>query len=278
MSPTREEIAEHYHRAGLLNIILDGLYASGKKLDALQPADLAPVDQFHIGGRDATIELAQRAGISTHTSVVDVGGGIGGAARTLVAEYGCHVTVVDISETFCRTGTALTERLGMSDRVAFLHGDALDLPFDDGTFDLVWSQHSTMNILDKPALYTELYRVLRPGGRYAFHEILAGPVQPIHFPVPWAADPSINALATAEDTRAHLAAAGFREVSWTDVSAASLAFFEARVAAMQADGPPPLGLHLLVGPIFGEMAANLVRNLRENRNQVAQGVVERPRA
>lgn len=278
MSPqsTTNEVAQHYHREGLEDTILNALRAAGKDIDALRPEDLAPVDQFHIGGREATLELAGRIDIAPGTTVLDVGGGLGGPARTLAARFDCHVTVLDLSESFCRAGAALNTGVGMSECVSFQQGNALDLPYDDASFDLIWTQHSTMNIADKATLYAGLYRVVRPGGHYAFHEVLAGPDQPIHFPVPWASEPALSALANVSDTREHLAAAGFHEQVWTDVSAPAVAFFEERVAAAQASGPPPLGLHVLLGPTFGQMAVNLIRNLREDRVRVVQGVFSRP--
>jgi len=274
-APAQDQLIEHYHREHLEETILAALRAAGKDIDALRPEDLAPVDQFHSGGREATIELAERAAITSDMVILDVGGGLGGPARTLAEMYGCRVTVLDLSESFCKAGAALTARVGLSDLVGFQHANALELPFDDASFNLVWTQHSTMNIADKAGLYAELYRVVRPGGRYAFHEILAGPHQPIHFPVPWAEHPAISALATDSETLQHLTEAGFREVVWTDGSATALQSMEQRVAAMQTQGPPALGLHVILGPVFGQMGPNLARNLREDRVRVVQGVVER---
>lgn len=271
-------VGAHYGAAGdtLTAGILAALRAAGKNLDALTPDDLAPVDQFHTGGRETTRALATLAGIKPGTSVLDVGGGIGGPARMLVAEFGCTVTVLDLTEAFCRTGEALTERLGLGDRVTFRHGDALAMPFADGSFDLVWTQHSSMNIPDKSALYRESHRVLRPGGRLALHEIMAGSVQPVHFPVPWARDPAISFLQPPEDIRALLAGLRFAEVAWVDKTAEAVAWFRAWAAKRDAAaGPSPLGLHLLLGPDFPEMGRNQERNLEERRIAVIQAIFDR---
>ncbi len=227
------EINQHYGRGDLGTTILAALQAAGKNPQRLTPDDLAPVDQFHTAGKQATLELMHLAELQAGMEVLDVGGGLGGAARLLAAEQGCKVTVLDLTQEYCRVGELLTARTGLSDRVSFQQGSALDMPFPEARFDVVWTQHSSMNIADKARLYAEVRRVLRPAGRLAFHEIMAGPVQPIHFPVPWAHEPAISFLR------------------------------------------PPVGLHLLLGPRFGEMFGNQVRNLQEHRITVIQAVFER---
>ena len=133
------------------------------------------------------MELARLAGITSGIRVLDVCGGLGGPARTLASEFDCAVEVLDLTQDFCRAGGVLTARTGLGGRVSFRHGDALEMPYpDDAAFDPAWTQHSSMNIADKGRLYAEIHRVLRPDGRLAMHEMLAGPVSPIHFPVPWA--------------------------------------------------------------------------------------------
>ena len=268
----------HYGHQELGQLILDGLRAAGKDPDRLSPDDLAPVDQFHTRGKDGTWELVRLAGLQGGEQVLDVGGGLGGPARTLAHEVGCQVAVLDLTEEYCRVGALLTERCGLGDRVTFHHGDALAMPFADGAFDVVWTQHSSMNIAAKERLYAEIRRVLRPDGRVALHEIMAGPVQPVHFPVPWASDPSISFLQPPETIRALLKHTGFDEMAWSDVSQPALAWFRERAAASAAAGSatlPPLGLHLLLGPLFGTAFQNQVRNLEENRIVIVQAVCRR---
>jgi SAM-dependent methyltransferase len=271
-------INARYGRPGLGGLILDHLRAAGKDLDRLAPEDLAPVDQFHICGTAATLELAGRAGVEAGQQVLDVGGGLGGPARTLAAERGCQVMVLDLTEEYCQVGAMLTGRTGLQDRVRFAHGSALDMPFADASFNVVWTQHSAMNIAAKEQLYAEIYRVLRPGGRLAMHEIVAGPVQPIHFPVPWAPEAAISFLRPAEEIRTILQRAGFTELAWVDVSQPSLHYFRERVRAMAAAGAaaaPPLSLQLLLGPLFGPTRENQLRNLEEHRIAVLEAVLER---
>jgi SAM-dependent methyltransferase len=272
-----QAINAHYTPDDLGAAILAGLLAQGKNPEAPTVDDLAPVDQFHTGGKAATLELAQLVPISAESRVLDVGGGIGGAARLLASQTGCAVTVIDLTEAYCQVGEMLTRRTGLSQRVTFQHGDALSLPFADQSFDVVWSQHATMNIAPKAALYAELTRVLRPGGRLAFHDVMAGPNAPIIFPVPWAPDERVSFLWPPEEVRSLLARSGWRERSWIDKTAPSQAFFEERLAAFERplESLPPIGLHLLLGERFGRAFGNMVRNLQEQRIAVIEAVFER---
>jgi SAM-dependent methyltransferase len=205
--------------------------------------------------------------------VLDVGGGLGGPARTLARQPGCRVTVLDLTEEYCRVGADLTRRTGLADRVRFQHGNALALPFPAAAFDVVWTQHSSMNVDDKERLYGEIHRVLRPDGRLALHEVMAGPGGAPRFPVPWAREPALSFLRPPAAIRDLLAGLGLRERAWVDVSAPALAWFRERVAAAQAaTAPPPLGLHLLLGADAGRMFANMLRNLEEGRIAVIQAV------
>ena len=271
-------VGEHYARDDLAAAILTALREAGKDPNSVTAQDLAPVDQLHTRGKDATLELARLAGITLKMQVLDVGGGLGGPARTLATEIGCSVEVLDVTEEFCRAGDILTTRTGLGDLVSFRHASALDVPHPDASFDAVWMQHSSMNIADKERLYAEIHRVLRPGGNLALHEIMAGPVTPIHFPVPWARGPEISFLRPPEEVRALIANVGFEESAWIDETTSAIRWFRERLAAADAASGelPPLGLHLVLGTNLGQMFRNLARNLQENRVVVVQGVFERP--
>ena len=179
--------------------------------DELRYEDVGSVDHFHGGALAATRALAQLGELTAGEQVLDMGGGFGGPARTLAAEYGCHVTVLDPTEPFIRAGQALTERLGLQDAVQFFLGSGLDMPFADEHFDVVWTQNASMNIPDKARLVAEQRRVLRPGGRLVFQEIFAGPGGDLLCPVPWARDPATSFLVPPEQVRTLLREAGFEE-------------------------------------------------------------------
>ncbi len=269
------DVARHYSRADLLDAIRGGLRAAGKDLACLTPADLAPVDHFHVGGVDETVALTKLAGFTRPMHVVDAGGGLGGPARMLASEVGCRVTVVDLTPDYCAAGAEMTRWVGLEERVDFRCANALDLPFDDASLDGAWTQHATMNIADKEALYRELHRVLRPGARLAMHEITAGGRSPVTFPVPWASEPSQSHLRRPDALRAAITAAGFREVAWQDRTAWSIEWIRERLAAAKAAGaPPPLGPHLIHAE-FPARLANVFRSFEEGRVEVVQAVFTR---
>jgi SAM-dependent methyltransferase len=237
---------------------------------------LAGLDQFHTGGMESTRALAERAAITAVDQVLDVGGGLGGSARLLAHECGCHVTVLDLIEDYCRAGERLTAWAELNEQIRFQHGDALALPYGDAAFDVVWTQHSSMNIADKVRLYAEAYRVLRPGGRLALYEVVAGSVVPPHFPVLWARTSENSFLVTQDVLRATLAQTGFGELSWQDTSTWALGWLEARQQALTPGGAAQrTGLPLVLGPEFSTMAQNHRRNLREGRICIIEAVFRR---
>ncbi|NUB91060.1 methyltransferase domain-containing protein [Haloterrigena sp. SYSU A558-1] len=277
---TADEAAlnEHYGVTDLGGEILAALEAAGKDVDALTRDDIASFDEFHIRGREATREVADLAAVEENSRVLDVGCGIGGPARTLASDFDCDVVGVDVVEEYCRAATLFTERVGLADSVRFQRGNALDLPFGDEEFDVVWFEHTLLNVEAKGVAIEEAGRVLRPGGTLALYEICAGPGGEPVFPVPWASDGSLSHLDSPERLREIVLARGFDEVAWRDVTGPSLEWFRNVVESMRsrpADAPPPLGLNLLMGAETPVKAANVVRNLEEDRIAVVQAVYER---
>lgn len=272
----RSAVAAHYTLGGLGDSLLGVLQELGKDLDNLTPEDLAPVDEFHIRGREASAELAALAGIGASDRVLDVGSGLGGPARHLAGAYGCHVTGIDLTAEFCEVATMLGQRTGLADRLAFEVGDALAMPFRDASFDVAWTQHVAMNIADRASLYAEIFRVVKPGGRLAVYDILQGPGGEVLFPVPWASRPELSHLVRPEEMRQLLEAAGFHIAEWRDVSEPGREWFAAIAERARAHGLPPLGIHLLFGEERPAMVANQVRNLTEGRIELLQVVAERP--
>ncbi len=271
-----DSVAAHYARQNLESTILTALDDAGIDLHHLQPQDLAPIDEFHVGGRKATRELARQLGLNNQMRVLDIGSGLGGPSRSLALEFGCQVTGLDLSEDYCRLADLFARHLGLGSQVSYLQGNALDLPFEAKSFDLVWTQHASMNIADKAGLYREIWRVLKPGGKLAIYDVLSGKVNPVHFPVPWAREPAISHLIIPRQLRAHLTATGFQILSWQDNTEKGRDWFKKMGQRIKSSGLPRLGIHLLLGPDFRLMAQNQVRNLEEDRISLIETIVERP--
>ncbi len=212
-------INSHYGRENLGLSLLEAHERAGKDPHALRIDDLAPIEEFHIGGREATLRLGRLAELDETMRVLDVGCGIGGPARAVANEYGCAVTGVDLTEEFCSAGNLLTERVGMSGQVVLQHGSGTNLSFTDQSFDVVWTQHVTMNVEDKRQFFAEIARVLVPGGKYALYEIFAGAQPVTHFPVPWAPDAGLSFLRAPENVQRLLESLGFRTAAWVDLRA-----------------------------------------------------------
>src|SRR6266478_509972 len=221
MTDVLDGVRNHYRATGLTERLKTALMAFGPEDKRLTPQQLDALDQFHTGGLAATDELAKLAGITADVSVLDVGSGVGGPARFLAATYGCRVTGIDLSEPFVDAARYLTERTGQNGRVWFETGSALELPFDDGRFDVVLLQHVSMNISDRARLYSEIRRVLKSGGRFATFGVVLNSGEP-HYPLPWARTPATSFLLTADATREAIKPAGFRMLAWRDDTEAGL--------------------------------------------------------
>lgn len=271
----RSEVQHHYGRSGILQAILQALPAPPVGATRLTPADLAPVDAFHIRGRSATVELAERGRLAPGLRVLDVGCGIGGSARYLAGEHGCRVVGIDLTAEYVDAAKVLAELVGLEHAVEFREGNALDLPFPDAAFDVVWTEHVQMNIADKKGFYGELARVLVPGGRLFFHDVFQGPGGAPHYPVPWVEDDAISFLATSDAVRRLLVHLGFARIDCEDTSARALAWFAGVVDKLRKSGAPPLGPHLLMGESAPAKLRNVIRNLQEGRIVAIQAIARK---
>ncbi|ACM18613.1 SAM-dependent methyltransferase, type 11 [Geotalea daltonii FRC-32] len=270
-----DTVEAHYGHNDLETTILNALVAAGKDPDRLKAEDLAPIDQFHVRGLKATSQLAMDIKLDRDMQVLDLGSGLGGASRYLAKEFGCSVVGLDLNAQYCQVATTLTRRLGLDSRVTFIQGNALEIPFPDGSFDLVWTQHMTMNIPDKSSFYREVYRVLKPGGRLAMYDILAGPGGEVLFPVPWARDTATSFLVASQVLVDTITETGFDIHIWRDVTEAARLWTRATQERLYLN-PGLLGLQLLLGTDFRKMVHNQFLNLQQERIALVEAVVRRP--
>jgi len=268
--PNQESVSEHYGVSDLTATIEQALKQTGLDGDRIDWSSLEPLDQFHVRGIAAIKELAEGLHLFPSAKVLDVGCGIGGPARFLAANYGVHVTGIDLTPRFIDAAKMLSERTGLADRTEFHQGDALDLVHADATFDAAWTIHVAMNIADRSRLYKGIYTVLHSGGRLAIYDVVAGNGAPLTFPLPWASSADASFLLTADAMRDVLTKTGFTVESWEDTTEAGIAQFARQAQNIQAS---PLGLQIVIGPEFPKMVGNLVQALKDGRLRLVQTIL-----
>lgn len=255
MTETEERIAAHYGVGNLHGRIIEALKAGGVHPDALEAEHLKAVDEFHIGGAEATLALLDQLDIAPDTRVLDIGSGIGGTVRLVAGRYGAAVTGVDLTPEFVETARRLTGAVGLEAR--FVEGSGLDLPFADASFDLAMLMHVGMNLPDKARLFREAARVLRPGGTFAVYDVMRFGAHPA-FPLPWASEPEASFLGSPEDYLAAAEGAGFALRARRDRGDVAMDFFARMRAGMTAGRPPALGLPILMGEDAPAKVANMI--------------------
>ena len=241
--------------------ILDALAAAGKDLNHLTPKDLAPVDEFHVGGRLATVAFAEQFGPRPGMRLLDIGCGLGGAARYFAQEHGCRVTGIDLSAEYVNVTNALAARVGLDERVSCELGSALALPFEPESFDGAYMFHVGMNIEDKSKLFAEVRRVLAPSGLFGIYDVMRLADGELSFPVPWASGPESSFVADAASYRRLLQGAGFEVLKERDRRDFALGIFAQMRAKGAAAAPAPLGLHIVMGANAAQKVKNMIGDI-----------------
>lgn len=278
MESHTDDIASHYARDKLSDDILSALEADGKDLSSLTIDDLQMVDEVHTRGRETTAEVVGLTDFAPNHRVVDLGSGIGGPSRYVARTYGCHVTGIDLTESFVAAATRLSDLVGMHDCTEFQTGSALETPFEDGAFDRALTIQMQMGIADKERFYREVFRILKPGGYFVFQDIVAGPTEgPILTPTPWASVPDHSFLYSPNALRKAIEMTGFINEIWRDTTEDMKAWQAAQRSRPRPSGPrPATGIHLVLGPTAGEKRKNSQKNLMEGRIGYIQAVFRKP--
>ena len=264
--PAHTDVSSHYTRGGLTEAIRVGIASLGKAPDTVTIDDLAPVDEFHIGGRKASEDFLGQLGFTTEKHILDVGCGLGGAARFVASRYGSRVTGIDLTGEYVETGNVLCKWVGLDQRISLRQGSALAMPFADSSFDGAYMLHVGMNIEDKKKLALEVARTLRPGSFFGIYDVMRTGPGELAYPVPWATSPNLSVVAEPERYKEALLAADFTVIAERNRRDFALAFFaELRAKTAAAGGPPGLGLHLLMGKSTPEKVQNMIDNISKGR-------------
>jgi sarcosine/dimethylglycine N-methyltransferase len=269
-------VEEHYGSTGITARILTALRAVNGPDVPITPDTLAPIDHFHAKGAVATEELVALLQPKASDHLLDIGCGIGGPARWIAAKYGCRITGVDLTAEFCEAARELNSLCGLADRVHILHGSAPPLSLPDNSVDRAYSQAALMNVSDKRGVFREAFRVLRPGGLLALSLAGAGSAGDPRYPLPWATTPDISFLATPDEIRGDLLAAGFQIVLLHDTAAAVAASLAPVLKQLETEGLPPLTSHVVMGVNEKEWRINVMRSQAEGRLSMIEALAQKP--
>lgn len=258
-------VSEHYTHGKLLESIQAAVTKLGKTVDSVTIEDLAPVDEFHIGGRLATDNLLDQISFSENDHILDVGCGLGGAARYVANKLNNRVTGIDLTQEYIDVGNALCAWVGLDKQITLQQGSALSMPFDDEIFDGAIMLHVGMNIGDKTKLFEEIYRVLRPGAFYGVYDVMQINNGALTYPVPWAQESSTSKLSTPDRYKQALIGAGFEVSKENNRRDFALDYFkQLRVKTEANGGPPPLGLHTLMQESTADKIKNMIVNIEND--------------
>ena len=254
-------ITLHYAHGDLERAILEALAAMGKNPERLTTEDLAPVDEFHIGGRRATVDFMEKLGLKADMRVLDIGSGLGGPARFVAQTYGCQVTGIDLTPEYVDVANALARRVGLDKKVTYVCGSAIGMPFPPASFDAAYMLHVGMNIEDKAKLMAEVRRLLKPAAVFGVYDVMRTGDGDLSFPVPWARSMKTSFVVRPGAYRRRLDCAGFDITHERDRGEFAVEFLRELRARLAAKGTPPLGLHIVMGKDFQDKTGNMIANL-----------------
>ena len=266
-----------YHTPDLFEDICKRLEQQGVDLKKVSRRHISGVDEFHVRGAEVSNELAREIYL-LGAKVLDVGCGLGGPARMLAEQFNCHVTGIDLCKEYVLTAQKLSELVGLSSQTEFVRADALNLPFADGSFDIVWTQHVQMNIEDKARFYSEIKRVLNDEGAIVYYDIFTKNVGNITYPVLWANTASISFLETVPNVDALLNELGFVKLQTSDQTLKAKQFLISLFQKIKTNGSPNLGLNVLMGISTKKKLSNILKGIEENKIELQSGIYRKKSA
>jgi ubiquinone/menaquinone biosynthesis C-methylase UbiE len=250
------DLNQHYAPGGLLKTLLQVIATMNKTPSTLTIDDLAAMDEFHAGGREATQNLMASLPFKSTHHLLDIGCGLGGSARFVARQFGAQVTGFDLTDEFIEVGQQLNKWVGLQNHVTLEKGNVLELPLRAESVDGGYMIHVGMNIENKASLFTEVARVLKPGAFSAIYDLMRVGSGNITFPVPWSGTPSTSFVTGQDDYLQALTPAGFQIVAVNNRHTFALDYFDRMQAKIASAGPEPLGLHLLMGDAAAEKLTN----------------------
>jgi ubiquinone/menaquinone biosynthesis C-methylase UbiE len=274
MENLNQNIENHYLKEDLYEDIVSRLLEQDIDIDKVKRSDIAGADEFHVRGAAVSKELAESINLEGAT-VLDVGCGLGGPCRMLADEYNCQATGIDLSNEYIRTAKELSKLVKLDSKTSFIQGDATSLPFDNNTFDAIWTQHVQMNIPDKEKLYSEISRVLKSGGHFLYYDILKKEDGEVNYPMPWASTSDLSFLFKEIEMDNCLTQFGLTKEQSVDQTQAGIDFFNALVTKLKEFGPPKMGLNVLMGETTKPKLMNLLNHLKTGELELKSGVYKK---
>ena len=268
MESETKSIIDHYTRTNLMERIQTAIAGAGHDPDNLTVSLLSEIDHLHGGGFTTTEVQAELAEIPRGCHVLDAGCGIGGPSRYLADGYGCTVEAIDLTPEYVEVARQLNDNVGLGGQIAVEVGSVTELPYVDQRFDVVICQNVSMNVADKHTLFSEAFRVLKPGGIYTFSHLADGPNAPPIYPLPWARTPDVSFLGTPKEILDILASAGFVEIE-----------DKASIARSKPGAPPPpgtIGGASVMGDDLPLRIQNSIQSAQEGRLVSMMVVARRP--
>ena len=269
-----KSIKTHYLKERLYEDIVNRLKEQNIALDNVKRSDIAGTDEFHVRGASVSKELADSISLNG-LNILDVGCGLGGPCRMLAEEYNCQTTGIDLSNEYIRTATKLSELVNLNNKTNFIQGDATKLPFEDKTFDVVWTQHVQMNVPNKRKFYSEINRVLKTGGYFLFYDILKKGTGEVNYPMPWASIADHSFLINVEDMNDFFNEFGLTKEQSSNQTQAGIEFFDELIANLKELGPPKMGLNVLMGETTKPKLMNLLTHLKNGDLELISGVYKK---